>query len=104
MKRSLKDLEKIAGPPLTEVAGLKVPDFQSDEEEVAWLDANHERLADLVAKHGVKVKFVLKEPTQQISLRLPVRDIERAKNIAVKTKTNYQSVLKRAVRSGLEGK
>jgi predicted DNA binding CopG/RHH family protein len=102
MSRSLKDLKNIAPKLGDAVSGFKVPEFHSDEEELAWLDKNHERLAQLVEKHGVKVKLTLKEPTQQISIRLPVRDIERAKKIAARAKTNYQTILKRAVRSGLD--
>jgi predicted DNA binding CopG/RHH family protein len=49
----------------------------------------------------VKVKLALKEPTRQISIRLPVRDLERAKKIAGVRKVNYQSVLKQALRRGL---
>ena len=89
-------------PKLSDVApDLKIPDFKSDAEEVAWLDRNHERLAALTEKHGAKIQLALKEPTQQISIRLPVRDIERARKIAVRNKENYQAVIKRAVRNGL---
>jgi predicted DNA binding CopG/RHH family protein len=97
-----KHLKKIA-PKLSEVApGFQVPEFHSDAEEIAWLNKNHERLARLVEKHGVKVKLRLKEPTQQVSIRIPVRDIERAKTIAASRKEPYQAVLKRALRQGLE--
>ena len=96
-----RQLEAIA-PQLQEVKhGFRVPDFKTDEEEIAWLDRNHERLADLTLKHGARVQLSLKEPTRQISIRLPVRDLERAKKIAGERKVNYQSVLKRALRRGL---
>jgi hypothetical protein len=61
----------------------------------------YERLADLTLKHGVRVKLVLKEPTKQISIRVPVRDLEQAHKIARERKVNYQSVLKSALRRGL---
>jgi predicted DNA binding CopG/RHH family protein len=96
-----KQLAAIA-PNLEEVEpGFRVPEFASDEEELAWLDRNHERLAELTLKHGARVKLVLKEPTKQISIRLPVRDLERAKKIASKRKVNYQGVIKQALRRGL---
>jgi predicted DNA binding CopG/RHH family protein len=89
-------------PKLEEVEPrFDVPEFATDEEEIAWLDHNYERLADLTLKHGVRVKLALKEPTRQISIRLPVRDLERAKKIASERKVNYQGVLKRALRRGL---
>jgi predicted DNA binding CopG/RHH family protein len=90
-------------PNLEEVEpGFRVPEFKTEEEEIAWLDSNYERLADLTLKHGRRVKLALKEPTRQISIRLPVRDVERAKEIAGKEKVNYQSVVKRALRRGLQ--
>jgi hypothetical protein len=96
-----RQLEAVA-PNLWNVdPSFKVPDFKTDGEEIAWLEQNHERLADLTLKHGVRVNLVLKEPTQQISIRVPVRDIERAKKIGRERKENYQSVMKRALRRGL---
>ena len=66
------------------------------------MDSNYERLADLtLKKHGKPVQLTLKEPTRHISIRLPVRDLERNKQIAGERKVNYQSVLKRALRRGL---
>lgn len=92
------ELERIA-PKVKST--LKVPEFKSDEEELAWLEKNHQRLAEIAQKHGTIVQFVKKEPTQQISIRVPVRDIEMAKKIGAKQNESYQSVMKRALRSGL---
>jgi predicted DNA binding CopG/RHH family protein len=39
--------------------------------------------------------------TKAISIRLPVADLERAKQIAAKEGAGYQTVLKRAIREGL---
>jgi predicted DNA binding CopG/RHH family protein len=58
-------------------------------------------LAELTLKHSERLQLALKEPTKQISIRLPVRDLERAKKIAGERKVNYQSVIKRALRRGL---
>lgn len=91
-----------AVPKLSDIApDLRIPEFRSDAEELAWLEKNRERLARLAEKHGARVKLVLKEPTEQISIRLPVRDIEHAKKLGARLKLSYQTVLKRAVRSGL---
>jgi len=47
-----KQLEAIS-PKLWEVEpGFRVPESKTDAEEVAWLDQNHERLAELTLKHG----------------------------------------------------
>jgi predicted DNA binding CopG/RHH family protein len=103
-KSELAKRLEAAGADLREAEpGFWVPDFQTDEEELEWLEANYERLAHLTLKHGVKVKLVLKEPTKQISIRVPERDLERAKEIAGREKVNYQSVVKRALRRGLAG-
>ena len=39
--------------------------------------------------------------TKAISIRLPVADLERAKQIAERVGVGYQTVLKRAIRTGL---
>ena len=40
--------------------------------------------------------------TRAISIRLPIADIERAQEIAVKHGIGYQTVLKQAIRTGLK--
>ena len=101
MKKNLKNPLKRA-PRLENIApDLNPPKFASDEEELQWLEDNHARLARLAEKHGIPVRFIKREPTQQISIRLPVRDIERAKEIAG-SNGSYQAVLKEAVHEGLD--
>jgi hypothetical protein len=39
--------------------------------------------------------------TRAISIRVPIADLERAKQIAEKTGVGYQTVLKQAIREGL---
>lgn len=41
--------------------------------------------------------------TRPVSIRLPIADIELARNIAAKKGTGYQTVLKEAIRAGLRG-
>lgn len=52
-------------------------------------------LADLVEKAKARA-------TRAISIRLPVADLERARAIAAKEGTGYQTVLKRAIHAGLK--
>jgi hypothetical protein len=40
--------------------------------------------------------------TRAISLRIPIADLERAKQIAEKSGVGYQAVLKKAIRDGLK--
>jgi hypothetical protein len=42
-----------------------------------------------------------KNATRAVSLRVPIADIERAKQIAEKSGVGYQTVLKKAIREGL---
>ena len=51
-------------------------------------------LAELVEKAKANA-------TKAISIRLPVADLERAKQIAEREGVGYQTVLKRAIRTGL---
>jgi len=51
-------------------------------------------LAELVEKAKANA-------TKAISIRLPVADLERAKQIAERGGVGYQTVLKRAIRTGL---
>ncbi len=52
-------------------------------------------LAELVEKAKANA-------TRAISIRLPVGDLERARQIAAKEGIGYQTVLKRAIRAGLK--
>jgi predicted DNA binding CopG/RHH family protein len=40
--------------------------------------------------------------TRAISIRIPIADLERAARIADETGVGYQTVLKRAIRAGLQ--
>jgi predicted DNA binding CopG/RHH family protein len=40
--------------------------------------------------------------TRAISIRIPIADLERAARIAGETGVGYQTVLKRAIREGLQ--
>jgi hypothetical protein len=42
-----------------------------------------------------------KRATRAISLRVPIADLERARQIAQRTGVGYQAVLKKAIREGL---
>lgn len=47
------------------------------------------------------VEIAKAKATKAISIRLPVADLERAQQIAAKEGIGYQTVLKRAIRTGL---
>ncbi len=52
-------------------------------------------LAELMEKAKAKA-------TKAISIRVPVADIERAQQIAAREGTGYQTILKRAIHTGLK--
>ena len=80
---------------------MSLPTFASREEEAAWFDQNRDRLIDLVLQHG-RVTGPRRVVTRQLTMRVPVADIERAKEIAEQQGIGYQTVLKQAIRKGLK--
>ena len=103
-----------------------VPVFKSDVEEADWYatpkgrqstqrefaralkQGNLRRSAGLkAAKTDPRVLEKLMEQakeitTRAISIRIPIADLERAKQIAAQTGAGYQTVLKKAIREGLK--
>jgi predicted DNA binding CopG/RHH family protein len=79
-----------------------MPQFKSYEEEAAWFDANGDKLIELLARHGKVVPPRSIERTQQLTIRIAVSDIERAREIAASKGLPYQTVLKQAIREGLK--
>src|SRR6266704_5033599 len=59
---------------------VDTPDFRSEAEEAEWWDKHQELIADLLLKHGRRGAV----PTKNVSVRLPVTDIERARKLAEK--------------------
>lgn len=83
-------------------AAISMPKFASREEEAAWFDKNRELLMDLVLRHGKLTPPRQIPTTRQLTMRIPVTDIEQARKIAEKEGVGYQTVLKRAIREGLK--
>jgi len=48
------------------------------------------------------VEAARRNATRSISIRVPIADLEQARQIAEKTGVGYQTVLKRAIREGLK--
>ena len=81
---------------------LHIPEFRSYEEEATWFDAHGDMLIERLVKHGKVVPPRIVERTQQLTIRVPVSDIERAREIAANKGLPYQTVLKQAIREGLK--
>jgi hypothetical protein len=103
----------------------KAAGFRSEAEEADWYSTPEGRrqtqreftravrAGTLVQSPGLKISKsdpkmlqalidgAKKNATRAISIRIPVADLERARQIADHTGVGYQSVLKRAIRDGL---
>jgi predicted DNA binding CopG/RHH family protein len=79
-----------------------IPAFKDAREEAEWWDANSDFFMERLKKHGKLVQPASVPKTQSINLRISVDDIAKAKQIAQETGLGYQTVLKQAIREGLE--
>ena len=77
---------------------MDTPRFRSEAEEAEWWDQHQELIADLLVKHGRRGAV----PTKNISVRLPVTDLERARKIAERRGVGYQVVIKTLLHEALK--
>jgi predicted DNA binding CopG/RHH family protein len=77
---------------------VDTPRFRSEAEEAEWWDQHQELIADLMVKHGRRGAV----PTKNISVRLPVTDLERARKIAERRGVGYQVVIKTLLHEALK--
>jgi predicted DNA binding CopG/RHH family protein len=76
---------------------VNTPAFRSEEEEAQWWDEHPELIADLIVRHGRPASL----PTKPVSIRLPVTDIEKAREIADRRGLPYQTLLKLLIHEAL---
>jgi len=76
---------------------VDAPGFRSEAEEAEWWDRHQDLIADLLLKHGRRGV-----PTRNVSLRLPVTDIERARKLAGKRGAGYQTLIKTLLHEALK--
>ncbi|MGH9415619.1 MAG: hypothetical protein ACRD01_03245 [Terriglobales bacterium] len=83
-----------------------MPKFASEAEEAAWWQ-RHRREADELFERAYRVGAVRRfkgggeVPTMQTTIRLIVRDVERARAIAQRKGLRYQTYIKMLVHEGL---
>ena len=77
---------------------VETPDFRSETEEAKWWDEHQDLVADLLLKHGRRSPLA----TKSVTVRLPVRDIDRARKIAEKRGTGYQTLIKTLLHEALK--
>ena len=77
---------------------IDAPEFRSEAEEAQWWDRLQDLIADLLLKHGRRGAV----PTKNVSVRLPVTDIERARKLAEKRGVGYQTLIKTLLHEALK--
>jgi predicted DNA binding CopG/RHH family protein len=77
---------------------IAAPRFRSEGEEAKWWDEHQELLADLLIKHGRRAAI----PTKSVTVRLPVIDIDRAREIAERRGMGYQTLIKTLLHDALK--
>jgi hypothetical protein len=60
-----------------------IPAFATEAEEAEWWFANRDRIGDVIAKHGRIVPGRIIVRAKAISIRVPVEDIETAKDSGI---------------------
>ena len=77
---------------------VDAPVFRTEAEEAAWWDRHQNLISDLLVKHGRRGSV----PTKNVSVRLPVTDIQRARKLAEKRGMGYQTVIKTLLHEALK--
>ncbi len=72
--------------------------FRSETEEAERWDAHRDLVTDLLIKHGRRALV----PTKSVTMRLPVTDIDRARQFAARGGTGYQALLKTLLHDALK--
>jgi predicted DNA binding CopG/RHH family protein len=84
----------------------KLPGFKSEKDEAAWWDAHPEVITELflkARKEGrIKRLPVVRGATKPVTLRMPVADIEVAREIAGRRGVPYQTYIKGLLHKALE--
>ncbi|MEX2264223.1 MAG: CopG family antitoxin [Bryobacteraceae bacterium] len=76
---------------------MEMPDFKSEAEEARWWDEHRDFVADLLIRHGRRAV-----PTKSVTVRLPVTDISRARELADKRGIGYQTLIKSLLHEALK--
>jgi len=83
-----------------------IPQFKSEREEAEWWDAHPEVITHLFlkAKKEGKIKRlpVVRGATKQVTIRMPIADIETAQEVAERRGLPYQTFIKGLLHQALE--
>ncbi len=79
-----------------------IPQFKTEAKEAAWWDA-HPEVATQIMARAIKAGQARRAvATKAVTMRLPVRDIEAAQQIAERKGLPYQSYIKMILHEALE--
>jgi predicted DNA binding CopG/RHH family protein len=81
----------------TKAVPVDTPEFRSEAEEAEWWDRHQNLISDLLLKHGRRGAV----PTRNVSIRLPLTDLERARTLAEQRGIGYQTVIKSLLHEAL---
>lgn len=82
---------------------IVIPKFRSEREEAQWWDA-HPEVATRLLKQALKRGAVQRRPseTRIVTMRMPVRDLEAAQQLAERKGLPYQTYMKMLLHQALE--
>ena len=69
---------------------IDAPSFRSEAEEAEWWDSHQDLVADLLLKYGRCAAI----PSKSVTIRIPVRDIDKARHLAEAKGIGYQTLIK----------
>jgi predicted DNA binding CopG/RHH family protein len=85
---------------------IRIPTFKSEKEEAEWWDAHPEVITALFLKARKEGKIkrlpVIRGATRSTTIRLPIADIETARQMAESRGLPYQTYLKGLLHQALE--
>lgn len=95
----------------SKTARPKVPKFANEADEARWWDAHKEMveenllqaMRDGTAQRGTAQRLVKEaRESKNITIRMPIADIERARKLSAKKGLGYQTLMKMLLHESLE--
>ena len=82
---------------------IVIPKFRSEKEEAAWWDARP-AVATRLLRQALKQGTVQRRPmaTRMITMRIPARDVDSARQLAERKGLPYQTYMKMLLHQALE--
>jgi predicted DNA binding CopG/RHH family protein len=69
---------------------LDAPRIRSEADEAEWWDSHQDLVADLLLKHGRRAAI----PSKSVTVRIPVTDLDKARQLAEAKGIGYQTLIK----------